>query len=104
MLRWQSSLSMGFSFTTTITLLFMLNNLLVGYMPIPYNKRVGSSKVRMLRDSLRSLQIIATTIAQFNPLKLFLLLATAVAVVDWSLIFFCIGESPRPLFLQFFWL
>src|SRR5207302_1815846 len=58
----------------TVTLLFMLNNLLVGYLPIPYNRRVGTSKVRMVRDSLRSLQIIVTTIAQFNPLKIFLLL------------------------------
>jgi len=73
-LRWRDSMSTGFSFTTTITLLFMLNNLLVGYMPISYSKRVGQSKVRLFRDSFRSLQIIITTIAQFNPLKLFLLL------------------------------
>ena len=73
-LTWQGSLSTGFSFTTTITLFFMLNNLFVGYLPIAYSQRVGQSKVKLLRDSLRSLQIILTTIAQFNPLKLFLLL------------------------------
>lgn len=73
-LRWRDSMSTGFSFTTTITLLFMLNNLLVGYMPISYSKRIGKSKVRLVRDGLRSLQIIITTIAQFNPLKLHLLL------------------------------
>ena len=73
-LAWQGSLSTGFSFTTTITLLFMLNNLFVGYLPFAYNQRVGQSKVRLFRDSLRSLQIILTTIAQFNPLKLYLLL------------------------------
>lgn len=74
-MKWRDSMSTGFSFTTTVTLLFMLNNLMVGYMPISYSKRVGSSKVRLLRDGLRSLQIIITTIAQFNPLKLYLLLA-----------------------------
>lgn len=76
-LRWRDSLSTGFSFTTTITLLFMLNNLMVGYMPISYSKRIGASKVRLVRDGLRSLQIIITTIAQFNPLKLFLLIGMA---------------------------
>ena len=73
-LKRRSSLSTGFSFTTTITLLFMLDNLFVGYMPITYHKRIGKTKVRLLRDSLRSLQIIITAIAQFNPLKLYLLL------------------------------
>jgi len=73
-LMWRRSLSTGFSFTTTITLLFMLNTLIVGYLPIPYEKRVGSSKVRLFHDSLRSLQIMLTTIAQFNPIKLYLLL------------------------------
>jgi polyisoprenyl-phosphate glycosyltransferase len=76
-LRWRDSLSTGFSFTTTITLLFMLNNLFVGYLPISYSKRIGKSKVRLIRDGLRSLQIIITTIAQFNPMKLYILLAGA---------------------------
>lgn len=73
-LAWRPSLSTGFSFTTTITLLFMLNNLFVGYLPIDYHKRAGNSKVRLFRDSFRSLQIIFTAIAQYNPLKLYLLL------------------------------
>ncbi len=73
-LAWRASLSTGFSFTTTITLLFMLNHLFVGYLPITYSRRVGQSKVRLFRDSLRSFQIILTTIAHFNPLKFFLLL------------------------------
>jgi glycosyltransferase involved in cell wall biosynthesis len=68
------SISTGFSFTTTITLLFFLNGLFVGFQPIPYRKRIGSSKVRLARDGLRSLQIIVTVIAEFNPLKLYFLL------------------------------
>jgi glycosyltransferase involved in cell wall biosynthesis len=76
-LHQRAALSSGFSFTTSLTLLFMLNHLFVGYMPVPYNKRVGSSKVRLLRDSLRSLQLVVTLIAQYNPLKLYLILALA---------------------------
>jgi len=88
----RSSLSPGFSFTTTITLLFMLKNLFVAYLPIPYRGRVGKSKVRLVSDGLRSLQIIVTAIAQFNPLKLFLLLFLTswtgiliLAVLSWAL-------------------
>ena len=72
-LAYLPSYATGFSFTTTITLLFMLNNHFVGYLPITYKKRYGKSKVRLLRDTLRSLQIVMTAIAQYNPLKLFLL-------------------------------
>ena len=70
----RASLSSGFSFTTTITLLFLLNHLFVGYLPIPYNKRVGKSRVHLFPDGLRSLQIIITAFAQYNPVKLGLLL------------------------------
>ncbi|MBI4848390.1 MAG: glycosyltransferase family 2 protein [Nitrospirae bacterium] len=73
-LEYRASISSGFSFTTTITLFFMLSNLLVGYLPILYNRRRGSSKVNLFWDTLRSLQIIFTAIARFNPLKLYLLL------------------------------
>jgi len=68
------TLSSGFSFTTTITLAFMLNAYSVMYFPIPYHERVGSSKVRYFRDTLRSLQFIVEAIVFYNPLKIFLLL------------------------------
>lgn len=73
----RSTISTGFSFTTTITLLFMLEHYFVGYVPVVYQPRVGKSKVRLWRDSLRSLQIIVTAIAQFNPLKLYVLVGLA---------------------------
>lgn len=62
----------GFSFTTTITLVYMLTHLSVAYVPVPYHKRVGHSKVRMLRDSLRTLQYVTECIVRYNPLKLYL--------------------------------
>lgn len=65
----------GFSFTTTITLVAHLTGRIVGYMPIPYEKRIGSSKVRLVRDSLRTLQYITESIVRFNPTKFFLLLS-----------------------------
>ncbi len=68
-------LCQGFSFTTTITLIYMLTGKIVNYVPIAYHKRVGSSKVRILRDSLRTLQYVTEVVATYNPLKLFLLLS-----------------------------
>lgn len=103
-LQWRESLSTGFSFTTTITLLFMLNNLFVGYLPMDYHQRVGHSKVRLLRDSLRSLQIIFTTIAQFNPLKLYLLLAAINAMGNVMLLLYATQwRDPILFFAAWTW-
>jgi len=63
-----------FSFTTSLTLAYMMTNKFVGYVPIPYYKRIGRTKVRLIRDSLRTLQYIIQAIVYYNPLKLFLLI------------------------------
>ncbi len=65
-------ISSGFSFTTTLTLAFFMEEYFVKYLPIEYHKRVGSSKVRIGVDSLRTLQIVVQAILYYNPLKLFL--------------------------------
>jgi glycosyltransferase involved in cell wall biosynthesis len=64
-----------FSFTTSMTLAYMMNGKFVAYIPIPYDERVGRSKVRLFRDSLRTLQYIIEAVIYFNPLKAFLLLS-----------------------------
>ncbi|MSU74473.1 glycosyltransferase family 2 protein [Candidatus Kaiserbacteria bacterium] len=76
--RFFHTLSTGFSFTTTITLAFMLNAYSVQYIPIEYHKRVGTSKVRYVRDILRSTQIILEAIVFYNPTKIFLLFALGI--------------------------
>jgi glycosyltransferase involved in cell wall biosynthesis len=68
-------MSYGFSFTTSITVLFMMRSRPVSYLPVPYLKRKGFSKVHYLRDSLRALQILVSITARLNPIKLFLLAA-----------------------------
>jgi polyisoprenyl-phosphate glycosyltransferase len=64
-----------FSFTTSITLAYCLTGRFVKYVPIAYEARLGHSKVRLLKDSFRTLTYIAQTIVYYNPLKLFLLFA-----------------------------
>jgi glycosyltransferase involved in cell wall biosynthesis len=69
------ALSQGFSFTTSATLAYMSTGRFVCYVPIPYAKRIGATKVRLFKDSLRTLQFIVQAILFHNPLKLYLCLA-----------------------------
>jgi hypothetical protein len=54
----------------------MLTGKFVTYIPIEYFGRVGRSKVRIVRDSLRTLQYVTEVIALYNPLKLIVLLCS----------------------------
>lgn len=74
-MRFQDSLCTGFSFTTTLTLIFLLNHYYVKFVPVEYYKREGKSKVRHFKDTLRAGQIIIEAILFYNPIKLFLLIA-----------------------------
>ena len=74
-LKYERDLCNTFSFTTTLTLIYMLTGKFVEYVSIDYNARIGHSKVKLVRDSLRTLQYIVEVIAKYNPLKLFALLA-----------------------------
>jgi len=64
-----------FSFTTSMTLAYMMTGRFVKYIPIPYEKREGKSKVKLFRDSLRTLQYILQAINYYNPIKIFILFA-----------------------------
>lgn len=63
----------GFSLPTTMTLAYFFTGKKVHYVPIAYHKRFGHTKVKIIRDSLRTLQYMTESIAHYNPLKLFLL-------------------------------
>jgi glycosyltransferase involved in cell wall biosynthesis len=82
-------LCQGFSLTTSLTLIYKLTGKFIFYLPIEYRKRIGRSKVHVLRDSLRTLQYITEIIVTYNPLKLFLLismipgLGALTAVIGW---------------------
>jgi glycosyltransferase involved in cell wall biosynthesis len=82
-----------FSFTTSVTLAYLLTGRFVQHVPVGYGARTGPTKVRLLKDSLRTLQYIVQGIVYYNPVKMFLLLAAgalaagllgALAVSPWS--------------------
>ncbi len=79
-----SHLCNGFSLPTTMTLAYFFTGKMVAYLPIDYRKRIGHSKVRIFRDSLRTLQYITESVVYFNPIKLFLLLSLIVFIVGTS--------------------
>ena len=68
-----STLCDTFSFTTSATLAYMMTSKFVHYHPIPYEKRKGKTKVKLFRDSLRTLQYILQAMNYYNPLKVFML-------------------------------
>lgn len=62
----------GFSFSTTVTLLFMAAGYSARFVPIDYRHRSGASKINYYRDTLRALQILLEIGIHFNPLKIVL--------------------------------
>lgn len=78
LLNFLSNTCQGFSFTTSVTLIMLLESCSVKFVPIEYHKRKGKSKVNYFRDSLRAAQIIIRTILFYNPIKLFLLISLTV--------------------------
>lgn len=63
-----------FSFTTTVTLAYIVDNYRVAYMPINYLPRLGKSKI-VPWHFMDFLMLIIRMSMMFNPLKVFLPLA-----------------------------
>ena len=76
--RFANLLPRQFSFTTTLTLAVLCDDLPVAFVPIEYRKRLGRSKIRPVRDTLGFLLLIARTVTHFRPLKVLGPLAAAV--------------------------
>jgi len=68
-LRFLSLYPSGFSFTTTISLAFLCNDMLVHYIPIDYHERMGHSKLRPIRDTKNLFLTVIRCILFFNPLR-----------------------------------
>ncbi len=97
----------GFSFTTTITVIALLTSHFVDHRPINYHARIGKSKVRYFRDTLRTAQILVMAILMFNPVKLYLLLACSVLIIGVIAILLTLLApvlSGAVLLASMFWL
>jgi glycosyltransferase involved in cell wall biosynthesis len=61
----------GFSYPTTITMSLIKAGYNVRYEPITAVRRVGKSKIRIVKDGVRFLVIIFKTATLFRPMKVF---------------------------------
>lgn len=87
-----------FSFTTSLTLAYMMTGKFVKYVDIDYHKRVGQSKVRLVKDSLRTLQYILQAVNYYNPLKLFLLFFIFSLLLSFACFFSGVIMQSQTLF------
>jgi glycosyltransferase involved in cell wall biosynthesis len=71
----------GFSYPITSTLAFIRAGYNVGFEPIEVSKRVGSSKIRILKDGSRFLLITLRIVSLFAPLRIFLPIAITLFLV-----------------------
>ncbi len=78
-----------FSFTTSLTLALMMTSHFVKYVPINYHERIGATKVRLFRDSLRTLQFLVEATIYYNPLKIFVVFSGVLILL--SIPGFCIS-------------
>ncbi|MGQ0736163.1 MAG: glycosyltransferase family 2 protein [Acidobacteriota bacterium] len=86
-----------FSFTTSLTLAYMMTGRFVAYEPIGYVDRVGRTKVRLWRDALRTLQYIVQAIVYYNPIKMFLMLSVATVLAATSAALALVVWQPDQL-------
>jgi glycosyltransferase involved in cell wall biosynthesis len=87
------SLPSGFSFTTTLTLAMLSDEYDVKFVPIDYYERKGRSKIRPIEDTYNFALLIIRMIMYYNPLRIFLPIASllflvAMAVVLYDIIVF----------------
>lgn len=78
-----------FSFTTSVTLAYLMTGRYLKYVPLNYHERIGTKKVRLFRDSLRTLQYIVQAALYYNPMKIFLL--CCMGTIAFSI--FCFGVA-----------
>jgi glycosyltransferase involved in cell wall biosynthesis len=71
----------GFSTPTTTTLAFIKAGYSVAFEPIDARVRVGTSKIRFLRDGLKFVMIVLKIVTLFSPLRVFLPISVVPFVV-----------------------
>jgi len=87
--KYLSLLPDGFSFTSTLSLIFLSEGYPVEYVDIDYQPRQGKSKFRLRELNSLSL-LVLRTIMYFNPLKFFIPLSVFLAALALFLALFSI--------------
>jgi len=80
----------GFSFTSTSTVAAMKMGFIVKSLPIQTRKRIGTSTVRQVRHGFMVLMLILRLVVLFSPLRIFLPVSVALAVLGTAYAVFVI--------------
>jgi len=75
--RFISLLPNTFSYPTTLTMAVVRAGYSLAYVPIKANRRVGKSKIKLLRDGSRFFLIIVKIATLFSPMRVFLPVSAA---------------------------
>jgi glycosyltransferase involved in cell wall biosynthesis len=79
--QYLNQLPVGFSCVTTITMTFLAGGYSVKYLPIEYAQRAGESKFHWYRDTRRYATQVVRMILSYNPLRIFMPVASALFVI-----------------------
>ena len=71
-------LPIGFSFTTTLTVASLYGGRKVRYIPVSYERRIGRSNIKPVKDFLGFIMLIVRLASYFEPLRFFLPVSVAV--------------------------
>jgi len=87
----------GFSYPTTSCLAFLKAGYSVAFVPIRAHRRVGMSKIRVVRDGVLFVLIILKIVTLYSPLKIFFPISAAsfllgAAYAVWNVVEF--GKIP----------
>jgi hypothetical protein len=74
-------LPFGFSFTTTLTVASLYSGRRVEYVPIHYDRRIGRSNIKPVKDFLGFAMLIVRLASYFEPLRFFLPASLAIFAV-----------------------
>ncbi len=74
----------GFSYPTTSTMAMLKAGANVCYVPIQVQKRIGKSKIKLLRDGSRFFLIMLKLVTLFSPMRIFLPISLLFAILGFS--------------------
>jgi glycosyltransferase involved in cell wall biosynthesis len=92
--RFLHQLPTGFSCVTTMTMTFLVSGYTVKYVPIAYAPRAGRSKFRWWADSKRYLTQVVRLAMSYDPLRVFLPLAVALATIGSAKLVYDMVDHP----------
>ncbi|MFA5140276.1 MAG: glycosyltransferase family 2 protein [Elusimicrobiota bacterium] len=93
----------GLNFTPAMSVRAILDpELAIGELPMPYEERVGESKLDAVKDGLRFLRVILETALTYKPFKFFASTAAILAAASAGFLFLRLGgpsAAPVPFYL-----